>query len=250
MSKSSCRSYILRHISNMKDGEVFTTRDCLKYGKRSIVDSVLFKLVKDETIYRLARGVFTRWTGNFNFPTFFQMAVIKAKAFGKKLLVHGADTAAKYKLIPKGNEDPTYYVDGSSSAFLYRGQYIQLKKACKKRLQLPDDKAGLALRAIWHMGKDKVDELVLQKIASLWSPRAEIEKIYRGKAWMTGWIGDLFQTESYFGPFGFAPTPPSVNPKMQEFLDYLKYIKDNDITPMDDPGLDGNYCVVEFDTPP
>ena len=153
-------------------------------------------------------------------------------------------------MIPKGNEDPTYFVDGSSSAFLYRGQYIYLKKACQKRMQMPDDNAGLALRAIWHLGKDKANESTIQKIARLWGPRVELEKIYRGKAWMTGWIGDLFMTDRYFGPFGFAPSPPSINPKMQEFQDYLKYIQDNDITPMDDPGLDGNYCVVEFDTPP
>ena len=182
MSKNSCLSFIRRHISNMKDGQIFTTRDCLIYGKRSNVDHALFKCVRSGIIVRLTRGVFTRFTSDLQLPSFFEIATIKAKAFGKEILTHGADTAAKYQMIAKGNEEPTFYVDGSSSCFLYHGSYIHLKKASKKRMHMPDDKAGLAIRALWHMGKEKMFQHFIDKVAILWNTRAERDKIYRGKA--------------------------------------------------------------------
>jgi hypothetical protein len=190
----------------MKEGQIFTTRDCLIYGKRSNVDNTLFRLVRLGVIKRLTRGVFTRRTSNIAYPSTFEMATIKAQAFGKKLLSHGADTAAKYKLLPKANEEPTFYVDGSSSRFSYRGQYINLKKASKKCMHMPDDHAGLAIRALWHIGKDQVLQQGVTKLGCLWDTRAEKEKIYRAKAWMPSWLGDHFLSNQYVGPFGPGKT--------------------------------------------
>jgi hypothetical protein len=205
MSKNSCLSFIRRHISFMKEGQIFTTRDCLIYGKRSNVDTALFKCVRAGFIKRLTRGVFTRWTGKSTYPSAMEMAKIKAKAFGKELLIHGADTAAKYNLIAKANKNPTFFVDGSTSRFLYRGTYVYLKKACKKRMHMPDDKAGLAIRALWHLG-DRKPQKAIKKLECLLNTRAEKEKIYKGKAWMPAWLGDHFLTEQYVGPFGFGKT--------------------------------------------
>jgi hypothetical protein len=202
MSRKSCLSFIRRHISNMKDGQIFTTRDCLIYGKRSNVDNALFKMVRECVIIRLTSGVFTRWTSNFTYPSALELAIIKARAFGKQLLTHGADTAAKCKMIAKGNKEPTFYVDGSSSRFRYRRTYVYLKKASKKRLYMPDDNTGLAIRGLWHAGREKIWLDGVHKVAHLLNTRAEMEKVYRGKAWMPAWLGDHFLTAQYVGPFG------------------------------------------------
>jgi hypothetical protein len=251
MSQSDCLSYICRHISKLKPGQIFTTRDCLMYGKRSEVDNSLFKLVKQTNIIRLTNGVFARWTSNFQRPTFIEIAKIKAKAFGKQLLIHGADTAAKYSLVSSGNAKPTFYIDGSSSRFRYGDTYVHLKKACKKKMHMPDDKAGLAIRALWHIGERKLMPSLIRKVAPLWDTRAERDKIYRGKAWMPAWLGDKFLTNQYVGPYAPAPiTAATVDPGLQAFRDYMKYREENFITDLDPPGLDGNYCVVEYDQEP
>ena len=94
MKDTSCLSYIRRHVSNLLDGQIFTTRDCLKYGTRQNVDNALYRCVKERWIIRISRGVFTRYSSKFEFPSFAEIARIKAEAFGKKLLAHGADLAA------------------------------------------------------------------------------------------------------------------------------------------------------------
>ncbi len=202
MKSSSCMSFIRRHISFMKKNEVFTTGDCLVYGKRSNVDNALFQCVRSGLIVRLARGVFTRRSCDIYYPSAIEMAKIKALRFGKELLIHGADVAARFKMQPHGNCEPTFYVDGSTSRFIYRGTVIHLKKACKKRMHMPDDRAGLAIRALWHKGKKYVAQHGIHAVASLWDMRVEKDKIYRAKAWMPAWLGDHFLTSQYMGRFG------------------------------------------------
>ena len=68
---------------------------------------------------------------------------------------------------------------------------------------------------------------------------------------MPAWLGDHFLTEQYVGPFG--PSKPcsfEVNSRLHDFRAYMKYREENYITDLDSPGLDGNYCVVEFDQEP
>ncbi len=201
MRHNSCLSNILRHISFMKGNEIFTTRAFTIYGKRANVDNALFQLVRAGFIKRLTPGVFVRWTSNFTWPSVFEIAKIKAAAFGKALLLHGVDTGAKHKLVPASNKEATYYVDGSTSRFRYRGAYINLKKASKKRMHLPDDNAGLAIRALWSLGEKNLKKHHIQKLDRLWNVRVEREKIYKGKAWMPAWLGDWFLTSQYVGPF-------------------------------------------------
>jgi hypothetical protein len=159
----------------------------------------------------LARGVFTRRTNNFVFPSAFEIAMAKAQAFAKRLLIHGVDIAAKHKLIPAGNPEHTYYVDGSTSRFKYLKEYINLRKLSRKMMQLSDDPAGLTIRALCSLGRRGIKQDQIDKLDSLWNTRVEREKIYRGKAWMPAWLGDRFPTEFYYGPFGPAQSV-AVNP--------------------------------------
>jgi len=200
MKSLSCLSFIMRHIANLKDGEIFTTRDCLKYGLRANVDYALYRAVKKQIIVRLARGVFTRNTKNYPKPSHFEMAIIKARAFGKVILKHGKDTAARLDIEADGNPEPTYYVDGSSSRFFYQKTYINLKKACKKRMHIPDDRVGLALRALWHKGKEWVRFNGVDFVFSSWSTRADKEKIHANKAWIPSWLADYFENDVYLDP--------------------------------------------------
>jgi len=208
MHSQSCLSFILRHIANMKDGEIFTTRDCLKYGKRSNVDNALFTAVKTKIIVRLARGVFTRKTKKVYYPSAFEIAEIKARAFGKDLLIHGKDSAARLKMEAQGNAEHTFYVDGSTSRFIYQKEYINLKKACKKRMHIPDDRVGLTLRALWHMGRQWVALNGVEQYFNSWSTRVHKEEIHKNKAWIPAWLADHFTSNNYYGPFPMGKSLP------------------------------------------
>jgi hypothetical protein len=129
------------------------------------------------------------------------MAQIKAKAFGKELRIHGKDTAAQQGLTPEANEETTFFVDGSSSSFVYRRRRIHLKKCSKKMMTMQDSKAGLAIRALRCVGIKAFDYSFIEKIAHFWhSNNQEKEKIYRSKPWMPAWLGDFFPPYTYLGP--------------------------------------------------
>ena len=237
MRTTGCLSSIMRHISNMKYDEIFTTRDCLQYGKRSNVDNALFRAVKSGFIVRLARGVFMRRSTKFVFPSALEIATAKARAFGKQILAHGAGLAHKLKVgaaagtemcTKAGTEggteanaeasteanakpcaEPTYYVSGSSSSFRYRNQRIHFKRACPKLMHLPDDRLGLTLRALCHLGKQWVQTHGVNDAFGWWCTRIEKETVHRSKAWMPAWLADHFVTTHYYGPF---PITKSSNP--------------------------------------
>jgi hypothetical protein len=197
----SCPSYVRRFVSTLSEGQVFTTRDCLILGKRANVDKALQKLVKTKAIVRLARGVFIRCIGTIKLPSMHEMAKIKAKAFGKNLRIHGKDTAAMQGLMPDENEEHTFYVDGSTSSFQYRGCKINLKRCSRKRMTIEDTRAGLAIRALWAVGRRNVNYSLVEKISHFWhSNNIEKQAIYHSKAWMPSWLGDFFPPTTYLGP--------------------------------------------------
>src|SRR5688572_12802285 len=95
----STKSRILRHINSLPAGEPFTTRDLVIYGTRSSVDQSVYRLVKTGIIRRLAWGVFVKPALGQEPIAIERVALVKARAFGRKLFAHAADVALKLGLI-------------------------------------------------------------------------------------------------------------------------------------------------------
>src|ERR1700679_1546059 len=115
----SCMASIRRHINLTPIGLMCTTRDCLKYGTRSAVDKGLKRCVDTGIIVRLTNGVFMRVDGKTPMPSPLNLARVKASAFGKTLVEHGADLAQEHGFIEHGSKQPTFYVNGGNSSFRY-----------------------------------------------------------------------------------------------------------------------------------
>lgn len=199
--KTNTISFIRRHFSSLPSGQMVVTKELLIHGSRANVDKALQNLVKAKFIRRLARGVFARYVGVPQWPTVREIAEVKAKAFGRQVRVHGHDTAARHNLGRPANDAPTYLIDGASSSFAFFGGRIFFKKASKKKMAMPDTGAGLAIRALWSIGRENLDRTHIQRISHLWhSRREEKERILYSKAWMPAWLGDLFLVDRYLGP--------------------------------------------------
>ena len=111
---------IRQHVFNLPENEPFATRDLLEYGPRDAVDKAIQRLLKDEVIMRVARGIFVKPVyemGVLKLPTLAQIAQTKARAFGRRLSSAGADALA---VIESDNQEPAFVSSGSSSSFLCR----------------------------------------------------------------------------------------------------------------------------------
>lgn len=86
-----CRALIRKHLSLLKPGEIFTTRDLLSYGRRSAVDKTLFLMVQAGYLTRLAFGVFVITHTSKSFYTVAEIVQRKALAFGKTIYTHASN---------------------------------------------------------------------------------------------------------------------------------------------------------------
>lgn len=84
-----CRTLIRKHLSLLKPGEIFTTRDLLSYGRRNTIDKATYDFVKAGYITRLAFGVFVVTHKSRKSYTVAEIVTRKAIAFGKAVHAHG-----------------------------------------------------------------------------------------------------------------------------------------------------------------
>jgi hypothetical protein len=190
-------SFIRAHIQRIPTDTMFSTRDFLCYGARAAVDTALHRLVKKEMIVRLARGVFIKWSSQLakgKLPTVQEIALIKARAFGKEIFVHKKDAAAKFGLVESGNEDPTFGTFGRATSFRFGDQRIQLAHVSPKDAKCGDTFGGLLVRALRHVGDhDQLTNTLMKLLNSV--HKGERTNVCLAAASMPGWLSDRLCSE-------------------------------------------------------
>ncbi len=185
----SAKPEILRLISNLKLGEMFTTRHCLSFGSRGTIDNALHFLVKNKIIIRVARGVFMR--PGSPIPTPFQVAKVKAEAFGKTIFEHGADSAHALGFQDAPNNGFIFATSGRSSTFRFGEIIIRFIGTCpRKILHKIDETAGKAISAMWHLGKEQCTEELVEQTYSKWG--FAVNKIKQSASLLPEWMNSLF----------------------------------------------------------
>jgi len=164
------------------------------------VDKALFRFVHANVIIRLADGVFMRIAVDTPLPSIAEIAKIKSTAFAKELVEYGGTLADEAGLETEAPEQPTFYINGSSTSFRYirAGITIVLKSASKKRMRLKETPQGKVVRALWHLGKEFCSEKIVAQVLEQY-PVPDIREILAlSKAWMPAWLADYFPTPHVF----------------------------------------------------
>lgn len=182
---------VRRRISQLPLGRLFTTRDFLVFGTRASVDKELSRLVKKGIILRLARGVFVRQHSHLADISAADVARVKAESFGKQLATWGGNAARELGLITDGSDQLLFCVNGSSSSFKFGGITIYLRKTCARKLRLNDSRAGKALRALWHIGKDRINATWIEN-ATRTCRRTDREEIRLALSCPPAWLSRHF----------------------------------------------------------
>jgi hypothetical protein len=182
---------IRRHINRLEGDKPFSIREFLNYGSRNAVDQVFFRLVKSGQIIRVARGLFIKDT--FPKPTILDVALAKAAAFGKRLAVPGAQAAQELRLSTDINPTPeaVYVCNGCSSSFRFGNIRIRFISTCQRKISLGDELAGLAIRALWYLGKYNCSHQRVSDAMALFNRndrQALREKIKIMPAWLTSYF--------------------------------------------------------------
>ena len=184
---------VKRYVTFLRDGKIFTTRDCLAFGKRGAVDQALYRLVKVGRIRRLARGVFVKELGYIKDFSIFEIAKAKAEAFGRRIVQQACFVVPSDD--PKFGKRPktaVFYIDGRSSEFHIEGRKVQFKHIAARKLKLAETPVGEAARAVWHLGETAGDGFAIMNATSFFNREDRIW-FRRNIRWMPAWLSDQIQ---------------------------------------------------------
>lgn len=181
---------IKQRALRMRRGEPFTSARFLKLGSRSAVDKTLSRLVEKGVIQRVARGVFvrpkkSRYIGNV-MPEASRVIEVIAHDHGETVQIHGAEAARRFRLSTQVPTTPVYYTSGPSREIRVGNLKVKLMHTSSHRkLQHAGKKPGLALSALWYLGRENVDAETVRRIRAGMSPE-EFEVLRNSKmpAWM------------------------------------------------------------------
>jgi hypothetical protein len=159
---------IRKRLLQIRRGEPFTNTRFFKLGSRASVDKTLSRLVHDGVLTRITRGVFVRPKENRFIgdvmPDVSKIVEVIAKDHGETLQVHGAEAARRFKLSTQVPTIPVYYTNGPTREIKIGNLIVKLRHASNRKLLLAGKRPGLALSALWYLGKNNVNPNVINTI--------------------------------------------------------------------------------------
>jgi hypothetical protein len=186
---------VRQRIEGMPIGEPFTPTAFLSCGTRAAVDQTLSRLVKSESIARVARGVFVRpEVSRFAGPVMpepLKVAEAIALSTGSVVQIHGAEAARRLELTTQVPTQSVFSTSGPSKRIRVGKLEIRLQHVSQRKLALAGRPAGLALAAMWYLGKGAVTPAVIEKIKRSLSAD-EFDALKSATPSMPGWMSDAF----------------------------------------------------------
>lgn len=193
MVASNVTQLIRRRIESLPNGEPFTPSAFLECGTRTSIDQVLTRLTKAKVIERVSRGIYVRpevnrFVGKV-MPEPMQVAQTVAKSSGALIQVHGAEAALRLELTTQVPTQPIYITSGPSRRMQVGSMEIRLQHVSRRKLALAGRPAGLALSAMWYLGKTEVTPALVEKIRNKLGS-SEFEALKTVTSSMPAWMSD------------------------------------------------------------
>ena len=186
---------IRRRIVRKPKGDPFASKEFLPFGSRAAVDQTLSRMVKAGEIVRVARGIFvkpqqSRYVGAVP-PAPEKVAEVILKASGEKIAPHGAEAARRLGLSTQTPMRPVFYTSGPSRRFRLGNLNVAVKHVSARKLAFAGKPEGLALSALWYLGKENVTAEVIGHIRGQLTARA-FKKLKTAREIMPTWMSAAF----------------------------------------------------------
>lgn len=176
-------------------GKPFTPALLLTYGSRSAVDQALSRLAKAGEIERLGRGLFvrpeiSRFAGRV-MPDASAVAEALAERTGAVVGIHGAEAARRLGLSTQMSMQPVFNTTGPSRRLRVGNLEMRLSHVSPRKLALAGRPAGMALSALWYLGREAVMPETIEKLRQR-LPAEEFTVLLQNKSVMPAWMSDAF----------------------------------------------------------
>jgi hypothetical protein len=195
-----------KFIGELPSGQPFITRECLTFGLRSVVDSVLWNLVNRGVIIRLANGVFVRNDVGMKMPTLTEIVKAKARAHVRRAIPLGIQLAKAKGLVPKPrrkvkNQKQSSAPDrvevvascavlGDTTRFNTIYGCVEFRRTPSRKFCLAKEKFTQILAAWWaSVVGPNFERMIKTHISCL--GKVQKKRFKELGAWAPAWISDL-----------------------------------------------------------
>ncbi len=181
---------IRQKIEELPVGQPFTPAAFLSLAERSSIDKTLARLVRAGWLSRPTRGVFVRpKKSKFGAVPPEPIEIALAKMHGAPVEIHGAEAVRRFGLSTQVPIRPVYYTTGRSRTFNIGNVSVRLQHVSPRKLVYPGTKVGMAISALWYLGKEQVNSEVFEAIRSRLSS-AEYVALKAVAPQMPCWMAD------------------------------------------------------------
>ena len=192
---------VRKAVARTPAGKPFVGSRLAVHGQPSAVQRELSRLVQAGVLRRPAHGVFVRpETSAYvkgHVPAEISTVVQAiAEHGGAKVQVHGAEAAQRMGFSTQVPVQSIFQTTGPSRQLKVGARVVHLKHASPRKLALAGRPAGVALAALWFLGKREVHPETFEKIAQRLGP-SEFRVLASARSQMPAWmIRALEQYES------------------------------------------------------
>lgn len=190
---SAVADKIIKRVRGKGRGWAFTPKDFLDLGTRASVDMALTRLVQSGHIRRIGRGL-------YDYPKLHDRLgaltpdadnIVKAVATqsGDKVIASGAQAANRLGMSTQVPAKSSYATSGPSRVKKVAGRTIALKRSRAPILDDASPDANAVLQMLAHIGKENVDDDLIQRLAARLSDR-DLKVLKKAQPLMTGWMSD------------------------------------------------------------
>lgn len=183
-------------INNIPEGKAFTVKDMLQFGTRASVDQILYRMVKNKEILRIARGIYARPKLNKYvkapiMPAPFEVAQRIAETRGTKIGPTGAAAANMLGLSTQVPTQPVYLTTGRTSEFKFGKNKIRFRHAAPRQMQYAGTTVGAAIAAIRYLGKKEFSLKIISKLNQRLK-KDDFQTLRQATTALPGWAMDMF----------------------------------------------------------
>lgn len=186
----SIASTLWQQVKYLPKGRPFSSRRFAGLGSHSAVGKAIARLVSTGELERITRGIYMRpkispYVGRVR-PSPLAVIRVIAKQNRETIQVHGAEAVRAFRLSTQVQIQPVLYTSGSSREIRVGALTIRLQHVAPEKLQRAGTKVGLALVALFYMGRKGVNPTSVTKIKNELTP-AELKQLAACKmpAWMS-----------------------------------------------------------------
>ena len=174
LTEPTVSQLVMRRVKRLRKGRPFSIRDFAEFGTSSAISKALAQLVRQGELERVCRGIYMRpqysqHTGRAVRPGPLDLVNLIAKKNSWTLQIHGADAVRRFGLSTQMPVSPIYYTSGPSRSISVGKAEIRLVHAAPMVMQCTGTKVGMAMSALFYLGKGGItqeDVAVVKKTVS------------------------------------------------------------------------------------